>query len=387
MSLPWAALLKRLSIRLQPHGPSHLIRSQWKPVAPCHHSYSTGPGCNCDSHRSTALDTLRKPFRCKREDIMWLMYNSVSHGWHCTWLERRDRERDTWKSRVLFTFFIGYIQSWKPHPRFYQSNWQPIHLNYTWMRMRTITALQKLESLTLLRVCLSPSFTRSVSLPLPYHLSSFLFHLCWYLHVNDFCVSAFLVSFSLSFFCLLFTCQWLSLLDGWNESNLLCDSQAILPAITLIHSGQWILMTVKPGSCEEILQALALVTLVWLSRVGALCHFHLWRCFLMICDVLTLFLFQTFAAQGTHFDLFWELLLCTDSNTRRTVILETACCLLFQTHLVTAALSQAWHSIWTPQQCESHYTSRKLLWIVDTSTHTKSNFSMGSRYFPVRAWR
>lgn len=187
MSLPWAALLKRLSIRLQPHGPSHLIRSQWKPVAPCHHSYSTGPGCNCDSHRSTALDTLRKPFRCKREDIMWLMYNSVSHGWHCTWLERRDRERDTWKSRVLFTFFIGYIQSWKPHPRFYQSNWQPIHLNYTWMRMRTITALQKLESLTLLRVCLSPSFTRSVSLPLPYHLSSFLFHLPL----------------------LVFTCQWL----------------------------------------------------------------------------------------------------------------------------------------------------------------------------------
>lgn len=88
---------------------------------------------------------------------------------------------------VLFTFFIGYIQSWKPHPRFYRSNWQPIHLNYTWMRMRTITALQKLESLTLLRVCLSPSFTRSVSLPLPYHLSSFLFHLPL----------------------LVFTCQWL----------------------------------------------------------------------------------------------------------------------------------------------------------------------------------
>lgn len=141
-------------------------------------------------------------------------------------------------------------------------------------------------------------------------------------------------------------------------------------------------MTVKPGSCEEILQALALVTLVWLSRVGALCHFHLWRCFLMICDVLTLFLFQTFAAQGTHFDLFWELLLCTDSNTRRTVILETACCLLFQTHLVTAALSQAWHSIWTPQQCESHYTSRKLLWIVDTSTHKKKQFQHGITVLP-----
>lgn len=53
-------------------------------------------------------------------------------------------------------------------------------------------------------------------------------------------------------------------------------------------------MTVKPGSCEEILQALALVTLVWLSRVGALCHFHLWRCFLMICDVLTLFFVSNF---------------------------------------------------------------------------------------------
>lgn len=122
-----------------------------------------------------------------KERILCDSCTTVSHGWHCTWLERRDRERDTWKSRVLFTFFIGYIQSWKPHPRFYQSNWQPIHLNYTWMRMRTITALQKLESLTLLRVCLSPSFTRSVSLPLPYHLSSFLFHLPL----------------------LVFTCQWL----------------------------------------------------------------------------------------------------------------------------------------------------------------------------------
>lgn len=57
------------------------------------------------------------------------------------------------------------------------------------------------------------------------------------------------------------------------------------------------------------------------------------------------------------------------------VILETACCLLFQTHLVTAALSQAWHSLWTPQQCESHYTSRKLLWIVDASTHKKEAIS------------
>lgn len=37
-----------------------------------------------------------------------------------------------------------------------------------------------------------------------------------------------------------------------NESNLLFDSQTILPAITLIHSGQWILMTMKPVSCEDI---------------------------------------------------------------------------------------------------------------------------------------
>lgn len=131
----------------------------------------------------------------QREDIMWLMYNSVSHGWHCTWLERKDsaRERDTWKSRVLFPFFIGYIQNWKPHPRFYQSNCRPIHLNYTWMRTRAITALQnskarrRFECVPLFSLALF--FLSLIIFPLP--LSSFIF-LCWYLHVNDFCVSAFL---------------------------------------------------------------------------------------------------------------------------------------------------------------------------------------------------
>lgn len=78
MSLPWAALLKRLSIRLQPHGPSHLIRSQWKPVAPCHHSYSIGKRCNGGSHWSTELDTLRKPFR-RKERILCDSCTTPSH--------------------------------------------------------------------------------------------------------------------------------------------------------------------------------------------------------------------------------------------------------------------------------------------------------------------
>lgn len=113
MSLPWAALLKRLSIRLQSHGPSHLIRSQWKPVAPCHHSYSTGTRCNRDSHWSTELDTLRKPFRCK-ERILCDSCTTLSHmggaalGW---------RGEIVWgrgvltKSRMLFSFFVGYVRS------------------------------------------------------------------------------------------------------------------------------------------------------------------------------------------------------------------------------------------------------------------------------------
>lgn len=176
----------------------------------------------------------------------------------------------------------------------------------------------------------------------------------------------------------------------WNESNLLCDSQAILPAITLIHSGQWILMTVKPGSCEEILQALALVTLVWLSRVGALCHFHLWRCFLTICDVLTLFLFQTFVAQGTHFDLLWELLLCTYSNTRRTGLCHLRNSLLFivsnpPSHCSfksSLAFFKDSTTMWKPLHFQKIALSS---WCFHTQK--RSNFSMGSWYFPVRAWR
>lgn len=67
------------------------------------------------------------------------------------------------------------------------------------------------------------------------------------------------------------------------ESNLLCDSQTILPAITLIHSGQWILMTMKPGSCEDILEALVLVTLVRLSMWWQSRSIDLWkRCSILV---------------------------------------------------------------------------------------------------------
>lgn len=251
MSLPWAALLKRLSIRLQPHGPSHLIRSQWKPVAPCHHSYGTGKRrCNGeDSHWSRELDTLRKPFRCK-ERILCDSCTTPSHmggaalGWRGEIVRRqreREREGDTHKERRrYFHSSWVYIQNpQKPHPRFYQSNCPPIYLNYTWMRMKTITALQNSKAFCLL-VSLSLSFIS----------------LHWYLHVNDVCVSAFL-SLSLCLFFLWSSYLHVSgfrflMVPRCNESNLLCDSQTILPAITLIHSGQWILMTMKPRSCEDI---------------------------------------------------------------------------------------------------------------------------------------
>lgn len=113
MSLPWAALLKRLSIRLQPHGPSHLIRSQWKPVAPCHHSYSIGPRCNGDSYWSTELDTLRKPFRCKER----ILCDSCTTLFHMGGAALGWRGEIVWgrgilvKSRVLFPFFVRYIQN------------------------------------------------------------------------------------------------------------------------------------------------------------------------------------------------------------------------------------------------------------------------------------
>lgn len=150
--------------------------------------------------------------------------------------------------------------------------------------MRTITALQ-----------ISKAFCRfdSVSLsvfPLPTSLSlSSLIGPGWYLHVNDFCVSAFLSLFFFFFVSYLHVSGFRCLMVlRWNESNLLCDSQTILPAITLIHSGQWILMTMKAGSCEEILQALVLVTLVWLSCGGSPVPFTSKRVYLMICSIFVL---------------------------------------------------------------------------------------------------
>lgn len=140
MSLPWAVLLKRLSIRLQPHGPSHLIRSQWKPVGPCHHSYCMGPGCNRRHPLEHGAWHAEEAISLQREDIMWLMYNSVSHVGRRTWQERGDnvRQGDTRKGIIYGVF----IKNWKPHPRFYQSNCPPFHSNNTWMWMRTIIALQ-----------------------------------------------------------------------------------------------------------------------------------------------------------------------------------------------------------------------------------------------------
>lgn len=181
----------------------------------------------------------------QREDIMWLMYFSALHGWCCTWLEKRDsmkEEGGTQRSWELFPFFAGYSLNRKLHPRSHQSKFLPIHWNYTWMRVKAVASLERKRK----KNWTGFSF-----------LSSFI-SLCWYLHVNDFCVSAFLL-FVRYLHVIAFRCL---MVLQWNESNLLSDSQAILPAITLIHFGQWAIMTVKPRSCEDILQALALVMLV-----------------------------------------------------------------------------------------------------------------------------
>lgn len=145
------------------------------------------------------------------------------------------------KSRVLFPFFAGYIQSKKTQPRFHQSNCPHIllklHLNEDDRPSQHFKTQKPSVTLTL-SLSGSPSFISRLP-PLVFtcqwllckRISSFSFFFVSYLHVRGSC-------------CLM--------VQRWNESNLLCDSQAILLAITLIHSGQWILMTMKPGSCEEI---------------------------------------------------------------------------------------------------------------------------------------
>lgn len=163
------------------------------------------------------------------------------------------------KSRVLFPFFTGSCSEQKATSKILSIKLPgysfKLHLNENEDHYST----WELKSLLSLWLSLPLSVFPSRSL-------SSLPSLRWYLHVNDFCISAFL-SPSLFFFATYlhvsgFRCL---MVLRCNESNLLCDSQTILPAITLIHSGQWILMTMKPGSCEDILQAPVLVTLVRLS--------------------------------------------------------------------------------------------------------------------------
>lgn len=175
MSLPWAALLKRLSIRLQPHGPSHLIRSQWKPVAPCHHSYSIGPEMQQRQPMEHGAWRAEEAISVQREDIMWLMYNSVSHGWRCTWLERRDSARRgalfiLIKSRVLFPFFAGYFQKPKASSKILSIKLPTysfkLHLNENEHHYSTSKN--------------STAFCRSLSLP-PLHLPPLVFTCQWLL--------------------------------------------------------------------------------------------------------------------------------------------------------------------------------------------------------------
>ncbi len=166
MSLPWAALLKRLSIRLQPHGPSHLIRSQWKPVAPCHHSYSIGPRCNRGSRWSTELDTLRKPFQCK-ERILCDSCTTPSHtggaalGWRgdVVW-----GERDTHKEQSVISILHESYSEPKASSKILSIKLPTysfkLHLNenedhYSTSKLKSLLSLWLCLSLLSLSLCLS----------------------------------------------------------------------------------------------------------------------------------------------------------------------------------------------------------------------------------------
>lgn len=120
----------------------------------------------------------------QREDIMLLMYNSVSHGWRCTWLERRDSVRmgDTHKEQRVISILCGLYSEQKTHPRFHQSNCPHILLNYTWTRTKTLTALQN-----------SKAFCHFDSVSLSLFCFSLVFPLSFTSHLPP----------------LVFTCQWL----------------------------------------------------------------------------------------------------------------------------------------------------------------------------------
>lgn len=234
-------------------GTSHLIRSQWKPVAPCHHSYSTGPRCNSDSHRCTELDALRKPFRCKDgilcESCPTLFYmGGTAIGWtgDIVWGILRRAEYYGHPSWVMFRKTSSEMLSIKSQnysPKLHMNEREDVRITFSTQKISAFLALSWLQLTFFLPLFHLPSrsvgiYMSMTSVWVPFSLTlSFLLLLFFvrYLHVIGFC-------------CLMVL--------RWNESNLLSDSQAILPAITLIHSGQWIIMTMKPGSCEEILQAL-----------------------------------------------------------------------------------------------------------------------------------
>lgn len=138
----------------------------------------------------------------QREDIMWLMYNSVSHGWRCTWLERRDsmRERDAHKEQSVISILHGLHSELKASSKILSIKLPTYSFKLYLNENEDHYCTSQFNSLVSLLLPLSES---------PPSLSpSSLISLRRYLHANDFCVSAFL------FFRLLFTCQWLSLLDG-----------------------------------------------------------------------------------------------------------------------------------------------------------------------------
>lgn len=105
-------------------GPSHLIRSQWKPVSPCHRSYGKGRRSNSGGHRGAEVDALRKPFFCARRGYHCktrCRVASVARGRRRVW--QRDTQSGLAIQHISCDLFIAADMPYrKPHLRFCHSN-------------------------------------------------------------------------------------------------------------------------------------------------------------------------------------------------------------------------------------------------------------------------
>ena len=135
-----------------------------------------------------------------------------------------------------------------------------------------------------------------------------------------------------------------------NESNLLFDSQSILPAITLILSGQWILMTMKVVSCEDTFSTSCV------SDAGMVLLFHSPpREEQHLCPFVVVSrgkLCGLYARWLLHCEVFWTVLLF-DSI----LLLEA-----FWNNSALQSVVSPDIPLWATRQCRSHCTLSEWLW-------------------------